>query len=536
MKYFRKVLFYMVFSLLIIFTTAVVLVVVYQDQIKGKIIRNLNGHINTPIDVKKIEVSIFENLPYISIVLNETVVSESREINPGTLLKAKKIALTINPVKIFYGDYSIDGIVIEDGSIMLKMDKNGLSNFQVFKNPVKSEKSNSSLQLKNIRLKNIKATVSDALRAYNLELLASNLQIDLEYSESQLNLLVKGGVQTHFIEVSDNAFLKDKQLEVALGIRYDFLHAIVSVDPGNISIHGSEYRVKGKYHISEIGEINCFIEGVGTDIQSLVSLLPENITKEFIKYQSEGDIYFDLNIEGRLNKSEAPGVAAHFGFKNAGIKHSESDLKIENASFEGWFATNSLKDMRNAELRIRDFTSTLEGRKIEGSFTLNNFVDKHVEFSLRGAADVSSLFNFYKQNYFSDYSGSIEVDIEFKGRLEDLKSVKTVKNISSNGQITLDNVYFNIRDTKLPFMALNGALLFNDSNVALNDLEGKLGNSHFILNGLLVNIFSYLLMEDERLAITAKLESEYIDLNELLEKENDSTDGKPYSLHISKML
>jgi hypothetical protein len=88
---------------------------------------------------------------------------------------------------------------------------------------------------------------------------------------------------------------------------------------------------------------------------------------------------------------------------------------------------------------------------------------------------------------------------------------------------------------------VSGNMQFNNNDLALSNVSGRLGNSDFVLNGFFKNIVTYLLFENQPVGIEADLKSRFLDVDELLAmgfskpSTTDQPSGKPqYEFDISK--
>jgi len=149
--------------------------------------------------------------------------------------------------------------------------------------------------------------------------------------------------------------------------------------------------------------------------------------------------------------------------------------------------------------------------------------------------DMNSILSFYPAENIQEASGLINFNLDFTGRLSYLKNKNTVDRVEINGDISLLDVSFKWKKSKLPFKKLNGTLLFNNNDLALNEVSGTLGKSDFQLNGFFKNIITYLLLDQKKFGIEADLRSDFIDLDELL-ASNDSQDKENYLFRIPENL
>ena len=161
---FIKRLFLTIFiSSISIIGISVLLVYIYEDDVKNLIIKELNKHLKTEvhIDPKNIDLTILKSFPHCAIEFKDFTALDSKEFNSNdTLLYAKRLALAFNIKDLFNKNYTIKRILLEDANCHLKVNKTGNANYLVWKSDSSSVEKNDSLKfaLERITLSNIKLT------------------------------------------------------------------------------------------------------------------------------------------------------------------------------------------------------------------------------------------------------------------------------------------------------------------------------------------------------------------------------------------
>src|SRR5687768_4539139 len=128
LKLLRRVLFYLTLTLGVAIIALTAAVFMYKDKIINQFIREANKQLNTPITIKKMDVSVFQEFPQLSIVFHEVYVEDS---HPGQypLLTAKKISFQLNPIEVWRGNYTVKGMNIHNSETNLKINEMGENNY-----------------------------------------------------------------------------------------------------------------------------------------------------------------------------------------------------------------------------------------------------------------------------------------------------------------------------------------------------------------------------------------------------------------------
>ena len=145
-KIIKKILVGFILSILLIIGSGIAISIIYKDAIVAYFLSESNKYIATPIDVKKINVSIFSQFPSISVDLHQVTVKESSHDHKAILGYADLISVAFNPIDILNKKYAIQGIHIKNAEVNLRIDKYGKANYLLIKKDSTSNKGALSLE------------------------------------------------------------------------------------------------------------------------------------------------------------------------------------------------------------------------------------------------------------------------------------------------------------------------------------------------------------------------------------------------------
>ncbi|HEY9045643.1 MAG TPA: AsmA-like C-terminal region-containing protein [Ohtaekwangia sp.] len=517
MKTLKKILFYTGLTLAVIFVSAVVSVFLFKDKIINQFVQEANKSLNTPVNIGKMDVSIFEKFPELSIVFTDVYVEDS---HPGKypLLTAKTISFQLNPVEVWKGIYTIRGLQIRDSEASLKIDAQGRNNYTILKETDDGKQAASgtvSFELKNVGLKNTKVHYGNIASTEDLTFTSESLIASITTSGNIYTIDADGQLTTEKINIDGNSYLGGKSFDVKSTLLYDDANRNLTINPSTLKLKQSAFLISGTYNWRDGNFIDLRTEGENTDIQTIFSLLPESMVKNLEKYQSKGDVYFKAKVKGEISKRKSPSFSVDFGFNDATIFHPDFKTRIEQASLEGSFASSEVSDLRMATLVLKNIKGILNGESFTANFVMQNFKDPEVICDFKGRMDAASVFDFYPVPAIKDVSGSLLADVSFEGKIAFLKRRATAQRVSTQGTIELQDINLQYGDDRIPLQHLKGSLQFSNNDLALSNVSCKLGNSDFLLNGFFKNVITFLLFEDQPIGIETDLKSDYIDLNQL---------------------
>jgi hypothetical protein len=540
LKILRRVLFYLALIAGVVLIALTASVFLYKDRIINQFIREANKQLNTPITIKTMDVSAFTQFPQLSIVFNDVYVEDS---HPGQypLLTAKKISFQLNPLAVWRGDYTIKGMKIHDSETHLKINAAGENNYTIIKKQERDGGMQSplGLALSNVSLENTQVHYVDLRTLQDFTFSSEKLVASIHSSKDIYDIQAKGHLNTDKMMIAGNNYLAGKSFEIESHLIYDDDKKYLTIQPSDLKLKTSSFSVSGTYGWKDSNTIHLATTGMDTDIQTLLSLLPESKGKRFDKYQSKGTVYFKARLDGEISSDNSPGIAIDFGFNDATLFHPDYKTRIENATLRGNFSTRDVNELQWATLSLKDITGKLNEEHFEANFILRNFSDPEIAMEFKGKIDAPAVLDFYPVEAIKYVSGSLIVDIAFDGRINLLKNKHTAQRVSTLGTVDLKSVNLLYGKNNVPLENLQGNLQFNNNDLALSNVTGKLGDSDFLLNGFFKNIITFVLFEGQPIGIEADLKARYIDLNQLFalgfgDSKQENSKSDEYRFNLSK--
>ena len=510
-------------------------VFLFKDRIIRQFVNEANKRLNTPVKIGKIDISTLSDFPNLAIVFTDVYIEDSY---PGNypLLTADRIAFNLSPIQVWRGNYSIKGLSVTGSETNLKINAVGKTNFDILKENSGGGGGAVKFELQNVNLSKTIVSYIDQEANQHHVFNSDKLIASIEVMGDLYQIKADGNILTEQIGIGNSIFLANKNFIVNAHVDYDDDKKNVLIKPSNLKIGHSEFAVNGNYVYKEKNLIDLKAEGKNTDIQTLLSLLPEDITKKLKQYRSDGDVFFNLTLKGEISDKKSPFISASFGCTDATLYHPDYKSKITHANLNGSFASPSLTDLASAQLFLKDMEGELNGKSFKANLSIREFNSPYIIFDFKGDLDAASIYNFYPIEDLTDLTGLLTADISFEGKTALLKKKATAQRVITNGAIGLTNINFTYGKQKIRFRDINGSLQFNNNDLALSNVGGYFENSDFLLNGFFKNIITFLIFENQPIGIETDLKSNFLDLDQLFSIGFSDEQSEAYQFRISPNL
>lgn len=534
LRWLKKIFLYSVIGVIALIAGISVSVYFFKDKIIQHFIAEVNKSLNTPVKVGKIEIAAWEDFPDFAINIFDIYVEDGSP-NDNALFTAKKVSFIINPIEAWKGNFEIRTLRVEKSKLNAVIDTKGGNNFTIFKSQNAATPS-IEFELKNVNLIQTEIHYDNHQINQHHSLVSKKLVTSIAISNNVYSVISNGDTHINQLKINNINFFEDKDLTIASSLAIDNKEKTIKIKSAEILIGKSAFELSGSYLFKDKDLIDINASGKNTSIQTLLSFIPESLSKKLANYQSKGDIYFKTTLKGEISKTKVPSITIDFGCKDASFFHPTFKSKIEHASVQASFKSPSMKDFSEAEASFKKLTGNLNGNYFEAELTVKNFNDPTVLGNFRGEVDAASLENFYPIKNVEKLSGLIKANISIDGKLSLLKSKNTAQQVKTSGTLELNNIRLTESEQNITIKDLNGALQFNNNDLALSNVSGKVEQSDFVLNGFLKNVITFLLFENQPIGIEADLQSTFLDMDYLFKIGLGEVGSKDFGFSISPLL
>jgi hypothetical protein len=532
----KKTFLYGFLAIAMLLSSGVALIYIFEDKVIALTLEELNKYLKVKIEVdKKIELSIFDKFPQVSIAFKDVKIYESIQGSQEKMGMLKNLYFSFDAYDFIKGKYVINHISISNGKLNLKTDKNGNINYSIIKEDSTNNESSIRFHLRKIDIGNVEVVYDNKSTSQYYTILAKNSNATLKLQNKIFDISLHGKFFVHSILINDLEYFANKEVSLSLSQKYDQTKKVLTFLSSELNIENASYTINGNFQFKEKKYIELAIIGKNTSISNLLSLLPSKISANLNTYKALGEIYFASQIKGYISETENPGINIDFGFKNVAFSHPNFNEQIKEAELKGNFNNGISNDLPGSSLQITNISGVFAGQAFKAGFSMLNFDDPAINLQFTGNVNTETLLRFYPVEYIKTAHGMVGLNIYFSGKANDLRTHEGKKKIKTEGEILIKDITLEFKNRPLILSGLNGHFTFNKNDLDIKEFSGYAGQSDFHVKGTLKNFFSKALYSKEKLIVDVSLESTMINPDELLRQQssqagngvssNDSTDA-----------
>ncbi|MDX9752013.1 MAG: hypothetical protein RBT71_13115, partial [Flavobacteriales bacterium] len=135
LRRFRKLLLLVAVLAVVALSALVIVAKRYEPEVKAALVRSLNAHLNAPVSVGGMDLTLIARFPMAGLRLSDVRIMETRtDGEPAdTLLMAREVFLEFSIWQLFSGDRTIERIHGVDVDLRPALDRHGAPNYIVWK-------------------------------------------------------------------------------------------------------------------------------------------------------------------------------------------------------------------------------------------------------------------------------------------------------------------------------------------------------------------------------------------------------------------
>lgn len=256
-KKFKLIGFFLIGLLALILVSAIA-ARIYFDSNKTEIVNKINTQINENIlgeaKIGDIGFKFLIGFPNFTVVLKKVELKDSLiAIHKRPVLKAEEIEVRLNVLSLLKKEVNIHKIVINDATIDLFKDKNGVSNSNIFKPKKNKTKSKTSTSIDEVILKNVNF-ISENQKGNKLFYFEiKSLKSKFFYSDQgwKTKLQLKTFAKSMAFNTLKGSFIKDKKLNGNLEVNFSKEQNLISVVADKLEIGDDLFNIKANFNVGK---------------------------------------------------------------------------------------------------------------------------------------------------------------------------------------------------------------------------------------------------------------------------------------------
>ena len=468
----------------------------FKDQLKAKILTEIDHQLNADINFTDVKISSFSNFPHIGLAFSNFSIKGKEAFVTDTLATAKQLTLSFDLQSVWEGkEIEIKSIHLQSPVIKIRVLKDGSSNYDLLQTDSTAQKKSIKINIELWDILNGELFYNNQQQATLIGMKGINHSGSGDFDNEISDLNITTSVEELSYTFQGIKYLDKKHFVTDLIMEMNLKEWLFTFKDHNLELNHFKISFDGNFKILKQGfEINLGFSVKETDFKNLLSILPRFYKDDFKNIKTKGE--FELNgfVKGTYNQvtNQVPNFLIDLKVLDGFFQYSHLPKPVENI-FLHLTLQNTNQAIETTVLNVRNFHLDLDKNPIEGKVKITGLTHPHFNTEIKANLDLADLEKMFPIPDFI-LRGKLDVDIKANGVWND--SLKFFPIVDAH--LVLDSGYIQYKKYPLPLekikinaevINLSGKLA--ETTINLQQMTYQLEGEPFSLSGKISNLVDY---------------------------------------------
>lgn len=454
-----------------------------QDQILNFVVTELNQSLKAEIKVKTYTLDLFSHFPEVAIHFSDVGCLEVTPQPNEQLFTFKSLYVNLNFWDVIQQNYDIKKLSVEDGSVNIKVYKDGSNNY-TFWNP-SSDTSSTRIELSEVIFTNTQFYFFEQESGVVINTLIEDLSLTGEFWKEEFSAQIAFNTNDFNLSINEDVFLAESR--VSAKTKFLTNPQTVSISNGNLEINTLKFNVDGTI----LDKSSTWkIAGTNLELPRFIEAIPKTFLPLKDDMQTKGLANVTTVLTSDFNGVD---ISSSLEVINASYSSSKSPVFIENLSFIATYSNGKRNNLTTSSLHIEN----AKGKTQTGSFfcdaDIQNFKRPSIFINGDVALNLGELMKISKPGIFEEVKGEVKSSFTASNTYASFAEIQTLalSNASFSGTMELQKGFLKFSHSNFKLENISASLGLNGKDLTIKNLELESGESQFSANGILTKVLHF---------------------------------------------
>lgn len=535
----KKLLVGVVIVFVVIIASAIVLPIVFKDDIIALVQKEANNNINATLEFGDIGLSLFESFPDFTLTIEDIKVTGVDQFVGVKLADIEALKLSLDLMSVINGGkIQINTIGLVTPKFHVIVLKDGTANYDIAKATEEGEEEISeeleeegvdsdggfSIGLSEYYIRNANIIYDDRAGGMYAHLVNFTHEGSGDFTQDDFLLETMTDADAIDFKMDGVTYLSRTALDMKFdmnmnlpNMKFDFVENYVKLNALNLGLDGSMAMPAEE---GDPIDFDLTFETKETTFKSLLSMVPAIFMTDFEDIETDGNLALSGMAKGRMVGDQLPAFALDLTVSEARFQYPDLLKAAENISIDLHVKNPGGSD-DNTIVDLNKFHVELANNPIDMVLHMRTPIsDPYIDVDIDMNMDLSSLADVIPLEEGQAITGQVISDIQLKGNQSALDEER-YQDFEAGGSLVLKNLDY--KDPTMAYQTLikSCSLQFTPASAKLNEFDMMVGKSDISLTGHVDNIVEWY-VADKPLIGAFDMSSKFMDINEFMGEEEAS--------------
>lgn len=497
----KKALIIIGIIFVVLLAAAFIFPVVFKDDIKAAIDKELAKSINADVlyEADDFSLTLFKNFPNITAEVKNLGVINREPFAGDILFAAENVQVEVNLKDVLFGDQlRLKGITLVRPIINVNVLADGRANYDIAIPSADTvttteESGDFSFGIDHWEIVEGDIKYDDKSLPMLLELKNVNHTGSGDFTQSEFDMFTKTTVDTLNVVYDGVAYLSEKRADIDMTITISEEYTKYTFKDNSAKLNDFAMSFDGWFKMNEKDfGMDISFKSPENTFKSLLSLVPGMYSESFKNIETNGDLAFNGFVKGTYSDTQMPAFNVDLKVINAMFKYPDLPTPINNINLD-MLVDNKDGIIDNTVIDIKRFHMDFGNNPVDARALISKIYPTTVDANVKAKLNLAELSKMFPVQGL-DMRGNFALDLSAKGVYDSLK--KTIPAIDAamslaSGYIKSSEFPLPLQDLKFNSTIKNTSGKMAETFIAVKDFSMNMDGETFTANMLIQNLDDY---------------------------------------------
>lgn len=493
-------------SFLTIIIILILIPVFFKDKIKELALQEANKMLLAKVDVNDFDLTIIKTFPYMTARFDGVSITGKNDFEGVKLVDIERFDARVNFWSVIKGDQiEIESITLKKPTIDVRVLKSGKANYDIVKpDSLKTEEeleepSSFKLSLKKYAIENADISYDD--KAGGMKAVLKNMthtgKGDL--TADVIDFKTKTNMDELSFTMDGLSYLNKVKTDLIANLLMEFTEksSKFTLQENSLQLNALQLSVDGFYEMLEGKDnMDLTLNTSKATFKDLLSLIPAFYKTGYESMVTKGSMALNAHVKGIMDEKNMPGWNAGLKITDASIRYPDLPQSINNIQVDAKSSFAGGSNLNKMTADVDKFHADFAGNILDAILKVRNIIeDPLIDTKIVAKVNLASLGQVVPMPAGQSYSGKLDADIALKGKMSSIEKER-YEDFKAEGTLRLKDMLYKSPDIPEEVTVNTMLFRFSPKNLALEELDGKMGKSDFKVKGTIDNYLGYIFREE----------------------------------------
>src|SRR5688572_18248019 len=416
--------------LVLILAAAFIIPVVFKDDIKAAIDKELAKSVNADVvfDVDKFSLSLFSNFPNVTAEMNDLGVINREPFAGDVLFATEQLEVEVNLKDILFGDQlRLKGISLVRPVINVKVLKDGRANYDIAvpskdTTSTTEESGDFSFGIDHWEIVDGNVVYDDKSIPFLMELKGFNHNGSGDFTQDVFDLTTKTVADTLNVSYADDEYLTNKraEIDIVISIAEEYTKYTFKENTAKINDFGMSFDGWFKMNENDYG-MDLTFKSPDNSFKSILSLVPGMYSSSFNNIETQGDLAFNGAAKGTYGEKQMPAFNVNLLVKDAMFKYPDLPTAINNINVD-LLIVNKDGIIDNTIVNLKKLHLDFGSNPVDARALITKMYPTNVDAEISAKLNLAELNKMFPLEGL-EMRGAYALSLKAKGVYDSLKKI-----------------------------------------------------------------------------------------------------------------